>query len=213
MRGRLGITHLGSDALIPIKDNLPSARVPMLTIAFVVVTIAIWASGADPDLSRVPWPLAGVASTFIAGGFGELAVDMLFLWIFAESLEDVLGRPRLLLLYLMAGVAAAAGQQLADPGVVPSAGAAGAVAGVIGAYTLLFGRARVLCFVGIPFFFTFVEIPALIAAAAWFVLQAIPAVGQPPLAALAAGLALGIVAARPLIAGRPAGGLGSAQPV
>ena len=80
--------------------------------------------------------------------------------------------------------------------VVPSVGVAGSIAALIGAYALLYPHARILCWVLIPFFVTFVEVPALILAAVWFALQAIPAVGQPPIAGLAGGLLLGLVAIR-----------------
>jgi membrane associated rhomboid family serine protease len=82
-------------------------------------------------------------------------------------------------------------------------GVAGAIAGLIGAYVLSFPRARILCWVLIPFFVTFVEIPSLVLAAVWFALQAIPEVGQPPLAGLVGGLAVGLAAVKVLSIGRP----------
>jgi membrane associated rhomboid family serine protease len=97
--------------------------------------------------------------------------------------------------------------------VVPSVGVAGAIAGLIGAYALLYPRARILCWVLIPFFVTFSEIPALILAAAWLLLQAVPAVGQPPLAGLVAGLLLGLAAARLLARGRTLISAEVSQPV
>jgi len=131
-------------------------------------------------------------------------VNMLFLWLFAKSLEDTLGIVRFLLLFFAGGIAAAGAQELVDPdAVVPSVGVAGAIAALIGAYALLYPHARILSWVLIPFFVTFVEVPALILAAVWFALQAIPAVGQPPLAGLIGGLLLGAVAIRVLAHGRP----------
>ena len=97
---------------------------------------------------------------------------------------------------MLAGVVAAGVQELVDPDtVVPSVGVAGAIAGLIGAYALLFPRARILCWVLIPFFVSFVEIPALILAAAWLALQALDALGQPPLGALLASAATGVLVA------------------
>ena len=118
---------------------------------------------------------------------------MLFLWLFAKSLEDALGIVRFLALVLArAGSPPPGAQELVDPDTaVPSVGIAGSIAGLIGAYALAYPRARILCWVLIPFFVTFVEIPALILAAVWLALQAIPEVGQPPLAGLAGGLAAG----------------------
>ena len=135
----------------------------------------------------------------------ELVVNMLFLWLFAKSLEDTLGAVRFLLLFFAGGLAAAGAQELVDPDtVVPSVGVAGSIAALIGAYALLYPRARILCWVLLPFFVTFVEIPALILAAVWFC-----AAGDPrrrPAAARrarSAGCALGLVAIRLLAHGRP----------
>ena len=140
----------------------------------------------------------------MGGGLIELLLNMLFLWLFAKSLEDTLGPLRLLALFLVGGIAAAGAQEVVDPDtVVPSVGVAGAIAALIGAYALLYPRARILCWVLLPFFVTFVEIPALILAAVWLALQALPALGQPPLAGLVAGLALGVAAIRLLAHGRP----------
>jgi membrane associated rhomboid family serine protease len=139
---------------------------------------------------------------------------MLFLWLFAKSLEDTLGRGRFLAFFLLAGVGAAGAQELFDPEtVVPSVGVAGAIAGLIAAHAVLYPRARILCWVLIPFFVTFVEVPALILAAAWFALQALDAVGQPPLSGLVGGLVLGAVAVRLLAHGRPRVTVDPSQPV
>jgi membrane associated rhomboid family serine protease len=90
-----------------------------------------------------------------------------------------MGRGRFVAFYLLAGIAAVYTQSLLDPSsTVPTIGASGAVAGVLGGYILLHPRARVLTFVLIIFFFTFIEIPAMILLAIWFVLQFIPAIGQ-----------------------------------
>jgi rhomboid family protein len=158
----------------------------------------------NPDLADTWWPWAAIASLFIGGGVIELVVNMLFLWLFAKSLEDTLGVARFLLLFFAGGLAAAGAQELVDPDtVVPSVGVAGSIAAVIGAYALLYPHARILSWVLIPFFVTFVEVPALILGAVWFALQAIPAVGQPPVAGLAGGLLLGVAAIRLLAHGRP----------
>jgi membrane associated rhomboid family serine protease len=158
----------------------------------VVLEVAGW----DPDLSDAWWPVAAVASLFVTGGFWALVVNVLFLWLFAKSLEDAFGPVRFLALFLAAGIAAAGAQELFDPDtVVPSVGVAGAIAGLIGAHTLLYPRARILCWVLIPFFVTFVEIPSVILAGAWFALQALDAIGQPPIAGLLGGLAIGVLLA------------------
>jgi membrane associated rhomboid family serine protease len=190
--------------LLPLKDNLGSVRFPLVTISLILATVALEVAGWDPDLTDTWWPLAAAASLFVTGGFWALVVNMLFLWLFAKSLEDTLGPGRFLVLFLAAGLGAAGAQELFDPGtVVPSVGVAGSIAGLIGAYALLYPRARILCWVLIPFFVSFVEVPALFLAAVWFALQALDAVGQPPLAGLIGGLIAGGAAVRLLAHGRP----------
>lgn len=182
--------------MIPLKDNVPSVRFPAVTDALIAATVVLWVVGWDPDLSDTWWPLAALASLFVTDGFWELLVNMLFLWLFAKSLEDALGRAPFLGLFLLAGVAAAGAQELFDPDIaVPSVGVAGAIAGLIGAYAVRFPGARILCWVLIPFFVTFVEIPSLILAAVWFALQALDALGQPPVAGLLGGAAIGVLVA------------------
>ncbi|MGQ9557303.1 MAG: rhomboid family intramembrane serine protease [Desulfurispora sp.] len=113
-----------------------------------------------------------ITSTFLHGGWLHVLGNMLYLFIFGDNVEDRLGHWRYLFFYLAAGVAAGAVQVLAAPtSQVPVVGASGAVAGVLGAYFITFPRARVLTLVPILFFFTIVEVPAVIFLAIWFVLQ------------------------------------------
>jgi membrane associated rhomboid family serine protease len=200
--------------LIPLKDNLPALRFPLVTISLIAATVVLWVIDWNPDLTGTWWPLAALASLFVTGGFWALVVNMLFLWLFAKSLEDTLGRGRFVALFLVAGIGAAAAQELFDPDTVtPTVGVAGAIAGLIGAYALLYPRGRILCWVLIPFFVSFVEVPSLILAAVWFALQALDAVGQPPLAGLIGGLIVGAAAVRPLAHGRPRVTADISQPV
>ncbi len=186
----------------------------MATIALIAVSVVAHAADWSPDLADSWWPWAAIASLFVGGGAIELAVDMLFLWLFAKSLEEALGIPRFLLLFLAGGIAAAGAQELVDPDVAaPSVGVAGSIAALIGAYAVLFSQARILCWVLLPFFVTFVEVPALILAAVWLGLQALPALGQPPLAGLVGGLLFGIAAVRLLAHGRPRLATESSRPV
>jgi membrane associated rhomboid family serine protease len=202
--------------LIPLKDNIPSARPPLLTIALIVVTVAVYLAGWHPDLADMPWLLAAVVATFLSGGLLQLVINMLFLWLFAKSIEDAIGPFALLVLYLLGGVAAAgAADLLGSTSSTPAIGAAGALVTVIAAYCVLCPQGRILCVVVIPFFFTLVEIPAQIVAAAWLALQLVPAIGETAsdaypgdpgvsAAALAGGLVLGLAAAA--IASRGRGG-------
>ncbi len=133
-----------------------------------------------PDnLAEPPWWQTLFSSMFMHAGFLHIAGNMLFLWIFGNNVEGSMGRAGFLLFYLLAGLVAVYAQALLDPGATgPTIGASGAVAGVLGAYALLFPRARVLTIVLVVFFATLIEIPALVLLAAWFLLQFIPAVGQ-----------------------------------
>jgi membrane associated rhomboid family serine protease len=139
------------------------------------------ASSGEPfvEYSNPPWFVTVFTSMFMHGGILHIAFNMLFLWIFGNNVEDSMGRGRYLLFYLLAGVAAVYAQAAVDPsGTLPSIGASGAIAGVLGAYALLLPRARILTVVFLLFFFTLIEIPAYVMLGIWFVLQFIPAVGQ-----------------------------------
>ena len=173
---------------------MPTGGVPLLTVTLIAASVGLHLADWSPDLAGLAWPLAALASLLLSASLLGLVVNMLFLWLFGESLENGFGIVRFAALVLLAGLAAAGAQELVDPdAAVPSVGIAGSIAGLIGAHALAYPGARILCWVLIPFFVTFVEIRALILAAAWLALQAIPEVGQPPLAGLAAGLAVGLV--------------------
>jgi rhomboid family protein len=130
-------------------------------------------------INEAAWWVTLFTSMFMHGGWLHIAGNMLFLWVFGNNVEDRLGRVKFLLFYLLAGLIAVFTQALIDTGsTAPTIGASGAIAGVLGAYAVLFPRARVLTLIFIIFFVTLVEIPALILLALWFILQFIPALGQ-----------------------------------
>jgi membrane associated rhomboid family serine protease len=111
---------------------------------------------------------------FMHGGLLHLGGNMLFLWIFGNNVEDSMGRFKFVLFYLLGGLAATSLQVLVNPdAAVPSLGASGAIAGVLGGYILLFPRARVVTVIFIVFFFTILELPALLILGFWFVQQAL----------------------------------------
>jgi membrane associated rhomboid family serine protease len=111
---------------------------------------------------------------FMHGGLFHLGGNMLFLWIFGNNVEDSMGPVKFVAFYLLGGLAATAGQTLVDPNsAVPNIGASGAVAAVLGGYLLLFPRARVITVVFIIFFFTILELPALVFLVVWFAQQAL----------------------------------------
>jgi membrane associated rhomboid family serine protease len=127
-------------------------------------------SGEAP--AQAPWWVTIFTSMFMHGSFLHLAGNMLFLWIFGNNIEDSMGRGRYLAFYLLGGVAALGGQVLVDPdAAIPTVGASGAIAAVLGGYALLYPRARVVTLIFIIIIFTVVELPALFVLGAWFLLQ------------------------------------------
>jgi membrane associated rhomboid family serine protease len=130
-------------------------------------------------INEAAWWVTLFTSMFMHGGWLHILGNMLFLWVFGNNVEDRLGRAKFLLFYILAGLIAVYTQALIDTSsTAPTIGASGAIAGVLGAYALLFPKARVLTLIFIVFFVTLVEIPALILLAIWFILQFVPALGQ-----------------------------------
>jgi membrane associated rhomboid family serine protease len=109
---------------------------------------------------------------FMHGSLLHLGGNMLFLWIFGNNIEDSMSRWRFAAFYLLGGLAALGAQVLTDPSAtVPTVGASGAIAGVLGAYALLYPRARVVTVVFIIIFFTVIELPALAVLGFWILIQ------------------------------------------
>jgi membrane associated rhomboid family serine protease len=130
-------------------------------------------------LDSPPWWETVFTSMFLHASWLHILGNMLFLWIFGNNVESAMGRGRFLLFYLLAGFIAAYAQALLNTGETgPTLGASGAIAGILGGYLLLYPRARVLTLVFLIFFVTLVEVPAIIILGVWFLLQALPAVGQ-----------------------------------
>ena len=127
-----------------------------------------------------------VTSMFLHGGILHLAGNMLFLWIFGTNVEDAMSRLRYVAFYLLGGLAAIGLQIAIDPSSpVPTVGASGAIAAVLGGYILLYPRARIVTVVFIIFFFTLIELPAWVMLGLWFLEQAL--VGGASLAQPAGG--------------------------
>jgi len=120
-----------------------------------------------------------LTSMFIHGGFLHIAGNMWFLWIFGRGIEDLLGHAKYLIFYLVCGVVAALTQVLVDPfSTVPTVGASGAIAGVMGAYLIKFPRARIVTLVPIIVFLTTLDIPAAFLLLYWFAIQFFNGVGS-----------------------------------
>jgi membrane associated rhomboid family serine protease len=186
--------------MIPLKDNVPTRTFPIITITIVLVNILVFvrslmltdglgqhvvrtyalipedllvAATVRPDL--LPYNILTIfTSMFLHGGILHLGGNMLYLWIFGNNVEDAAGHSRFILFYLFSGVAAALVQCSVDPGsAVPMIGASGAISGILGAYLLLYPRARVKTLIFIFVFITTVDIPAMAFLSLWFFVQII----------------------------------------
>jgi membrane associated rhomboid family serine protease len=188
--------------VFPLKDNIPTDRFPLVTVALIVANLVVYfflqdggweitsnTAGDWPvgEYALVPCDLTGecaappghigdvasiFTSMFMHGGLLHLGGNMLFLWIFGNNVEDSMGPIRFLLFYLAGGVAADALQVVFDTGSdVPTLGASGAVAAVLGGYILIYPRARVITVIFIVIFFTVLELPALVVIGLWFAQQ------------------------------------------
>ena len=169
--------------MIPLRDVIPSRTTPYVTIALVVVNALVFvyelSLGDHINQFMFAYGLVPVSfnwasvltSMFLHGGFLHVAGNMLYLWIFGDNVEDQMGHGRFLAFYLLCGIAAALAQALTVPGsMVPMVGASGAIAGVMGAYFILYPSARVLTLV--PFLFVFfLWLPAWIVLGYWIVTQ------------------------------------------
>ncbi len=175
--------------MIPIRDVIPSRHPPVVTLGLIVVFTGIHVAGllGGPPFEAWIGPPAGAgfspARALLAlvhhdGGLA-LVVSILFLWLFGESVEDRLGGARFGLLFAVCGLAAAAATEVLPRAWAAGTGPAGAVAGVIGAYAVLFPKSRMLLLVPLPFFFDFVETPAVHLMLAWLIVQLALAFGAP----------------------------------
>jgi membrane associated rhomboid family serine protease len=183
--------------LLPLRDNVPTRTFPLVTVALILANVAVfvWEQARLDErvirygyypcdvvsscvqvarLRELPWYESAFTSMFMHGGWGHLGGNMLFLWIFGNNVEDALGKLRYLLFYVLGGLAATALQTAVTIHFtgpvgesVPTVGASGAIAAVLGAYFLLLPTAKVLTLVG----FFFVEVPAILFLGVWIGLQ------------------------------------------
>jgi membrane associated rhomboid family serine protease len=178
--------------MIPIRDTIPSTRFPAVTIGLIclnaivfIVEINLSARGLETLFLhwgivplRFTHPrldanyLTFISSMFLHGGWMHIIGNMWSLWIFGDNVEDRMGRMGFLAFYILSGLAAGVGHVVTNPvSPVPTVGASGAIAGVMGAYLLLFPHARVVTIIPIFIFFQIVEVPAVIFLGIWFVIQ------------------------------------------
>ncbi len=186
--------------MFPIRDHNPSGSTPYVTWALIALNVGIflsyWPLFSDEraltlffrDWAMIPaqvtarGELSGlVTSMFLHAGVLHLGGNMLFLWIFGDNLEDRMGHVPFLGFYLASGVVAGLAQVMGAPGsMVPTVGASGAIAGVMGGYLLLFPRARVDILIIIIFFVRIITIPAALVLVIWFAFQVIAGLGADP---------------------------------
>jgi membrane associated rhomboid family serine protease len=178
--------------MFPVADVIPSRRTPFVTIGLIVLnTLAfLYELQLDEEDLQVFVQIFGVVpahlswlsvltSLFLHGGWLHFLGNMLYLWIFADNVEDRFGRLPFVLFYLACGAAAAVGQAMTQPySTVPMIGASGAIAGVMGAYFVLFPYSRVITAVFIFFFLDLIEIPAVYFLGIWFLMQFFSGIGS-----------------------------------
>src|SRR5215467_5912640 len=158
--------------MIPIRDTIRSRTTPVVTIALIAVNAFVFLQELKlgPDLDRVVEVFGFIPARFVS--WVDLAGNMLYLWVFGDNVEDSFGHLRFLLFYLLSGVIAALTLALFSPSsIVPTVGASGAIAGVLGAYFVMFPRSRIVTLVPLFFIPWFVQIPALVYLGFWFLMQ------------------------------------------
>ncbi len=186
--------------MVPLRDDNPVSITPVVTYGLIGLNMAIFLfqlSLPPPQLDRffdawalVPAQLSEsfqgalrvpvyewvtlISSQFLHGGFFHIGGNLLYLWVFGNNIEDQLGHARFLIFYLGCGALAGLTQWIFDPlSTVPTLGASGAIAGVMGAYILRFPRAHIVTLIPLIIFFTTVRIPAIVFLGFWFLQQAI----------------------------------------
>ena len=216
--------------MIPIRDEIPTRRVPVVNYLLITVNILVfvlmWLAGSSEE--AVVYQFAMIPSNFTNGvdlgdvtdiftsmfmhaGFAHIAGNMLYLWIFGDNVEDRLGHAGYLAFYLVGGVVASLAHLLTNPGSqIPTVGASGAIAAVLGAYLVLFPQSRIVTFIPLGFFTRLTVVPAIIVLGFWFILQlfsGVLSVGGPDVGGVAfwahiGGFVAGVVMAKLLASGR-----------
>ena len=181
--------------MIPIRDINPTERFAVITALLIAANCTVFlfelflSSEGDAFLANfalVPAALFGPGRTsqglpawatvftsmFLHGGIVHVAGNMLYLWIFGNNIEDAMGRLRFMFFYVLCGVIAACAHAFANTqSQVPMIGASGAVSGVLGAYLMLYPRARVITLMVFGFYIRTIEVPAMFVLGFWFILQ------------------------------------------
>ena len=171
--------------MIPLRDVIPSRTTPGVTMTLIASNILVFLFMASlaPRAAEAFVYLYGLVpaefslvtvftSMFVHGGLAHVAGNMWFLWIFGDNVEDRVGHGRFIIFYLLCGAAASLGQVAMDPNsMLPTIGASGAIAGVMGAYFVLYPQSRVLTLIPLIIFWEIVELPAIMLLGFWFLMQ------------------------------------------
>jgi len=170
---------------IPYELTHPGDHCELLQRSLPQGTVSRIVCQGEPGVSGTPGPqpatwITVFTSMFLHGNFLHIFGNMVFLAVFGPNVEDAMTRPRFAAFYLVGGIVALAAQVAVDPSSTgPTLGASGAIAAVLGAYILLYPRARVMTVVFVIFFFTIVELPAFVLLGLWFILNAIAGASNP----------------------------------
>jgi membrane associated rhomboid family serine protease len=178
--------------MIPLRDSQPSYSTPIVTITIIVANVLIFLYEVTlesfarnhfiGEYAMIPARFQAAdlfTSMFLHGGWMHLIGNMWFLWIYGDNVEDILGRTKYVIFYLLSGAAAGIVHLVFNfDSRIPTVGASGAIAGVMGAYLFKFPRSRIVTLVPIFVFFTTFEIPAAIILVYWFVIQLFSGVGE-----------------------------------
>jgi membrane associated rhomboid family serine protease len=191
-KGKAEQIHLYTFEMFPVSDVIPSKTRPFVTVGLIAVNVVVFCYELQlsrPELQSVAdtygvvpahfAPATLVTSLFLHEGWLHLLGNMLYLWIFGDNVEDRLGHAWYGFFYLACGVASAMGHVAGDAGsTTPMIGASGAIAGVMGAYFVLYPHSRVLTVIFLVFFLDIIEVPAIFFLAIWFVKELFNGVGS-----------------------------------
>jgi len=171
--------------MIPLRDVIPSRSTPYITVTLIVLNAVAWLYELTipGDLRPVFLQLYGVvpadfstptlvSSMFLHGSWSHFIGNMWYLWIFGDNVEDRVGHGRFIAFYLLCGIVAALGHVAMDPtSILPTIGASGAIAGVMGGYFVLYPQSRVLTLVPLFVYVEIIELPAVVLLGFWFIMQ------------------------------------------
>jgi membrane associated rhomboid family serine protease len=216
--------------MIPLRDAIPTRRVPVVNYFLIAVNIIVfvvmWLVGSSQD--ALVYQFAMIPSNFTSGvdlgdiysiftsmfmhaGLAHIAGNMLYLWIFGDNVEDRLGHVQYLAFYLGGGVIASLTHLFTNPGSqIPTVGASGAIAAVLGAYLVLYPQSKIITFIPLGFFMRMTTLPAAIVLGFWFILQlfnGVLTIGAADVGGVAfwahiGGFVVGVVTAKLLTLGR-----------